>query len=67
MWAFLSSRLRTWLLIAVALPLVRALLRRISAAAERRRPGARSTRLVGRADSVLQSLADRRSRRRAGR
>ena len=39
MWLLLSTRLRTWLLIAVALPLARTLVHRAAASTQRRRPG----------------------------
>ena len=38
MWAFLSRRLRMWLLLAIALPLTQALVHRLAVAAERRDP-----------------------------
>src|SRR2546430_8523082 len=38
MWVFLSARLRTWLLLAVALPLARLLVHRLAVAAQRRDP-----------------------------
>jgi hypothetical protein len=34
MWAFFSRRLRMWLLLAIALPLTRALVHRLTPAAE---------------------------------
>lgn len=60
MWAFFSSRLRTWLLFAIAIPIVRSLVHRFSRSAQRRRPRARSTSVLSRADSTLTSLANRR-------
>jgi formate hydrogenlyase subunit 4 len=37
MWLFLTSRLRTWLLLTVVVPLTTGLLRRLGLALERRR------------------------------
>jgi hypothetical protein len=62
-WVFLSSRLRAWLLLAVALPLVRAVLRRASASAAQRDPGSRAARGLRSLESNLGRL-DRRQRRR---
>ncbi len=45
MWLFLSSRIRTWLLLAVALPLA---------------PNSTAASMLRRADSTLTSLARRR-------
>lgn len=66
MWVFLSSRLRAWLLLAVAVPLLRAVLRRASASAARRDPGSRAARGLRSLESNLGRL-DRRQRRRARR
>ncbi|WP_375490179.1 hypothetical protein [uncultured Jatrophihabitans sp.] len=63
MWLFLSSRIRTWLLIAVALPVARSGVRRLAAAAESRSPGSRSAQLLRRTDSAVGSVADRAGRR----
>lgn len=65
MWVFFSSRLRMWVLFAVAIPIVRALVHRFSQSAQDHRPGARSTSALARADSTLASFADRRSRGKA--
>jgi len=66
MWVFLSVRLRTWLLLAIALPLARLLVHSLAVAAERHDPSARTAKLLGRADSVV-TAASRRSSRRARR
>ena len=60
MWALLSARLRTWLLMAIALPLARLLVHRLAVAADRH--DARSARLLRRADSAVTTVS-----RRAGR
>lgn len=65
MWMLLSSRLRTWLALAVALPLVRSLIRRLAADAARRSPDAASTKLLHRTDATLSALGQRRTGRRA--
>jgi len=62
-WVLLSSRLRTWLLLAVALPLFRAVIRRSSAAASRRNPGSPAAGALRSLDSGLGRLDRRRSRR----
>lgn len=63
MWALLSSRIRTWLVIAVAIPIARRLVRRASAAADRRDPNAGAAKVLRRADSVLSGLSRRLGRR----
>ncbi|HEX8092874.1 hypothetical protein [Jatrophihabitans sp.] len=62
MWVLLSSRLRTWLLLAIAVPVVRAVLRRASASAARRDPSSAMARALRSAESGLSRL-DRRKRR----
>ncbi|HTT50723.1 MAG TPA: hypothetical protein VMH35_04930 [Streptosporangiaceae bacterium] len=61
MWVFLSRRLRTWLLIAVALPLARLLVHRLAVSADRH--DARSARLLRRADSAVTAASQRTGRR----
>jgi len=61
-WVLLSSRLRTWLMLAVAVPLLRAVLRRASASAAQRDPGSRAARGLRSLDAGLSRL-DRRERR----
>ena len=63
MWVFLSSRLRTWLLLAIALPLARLLVHRLAVAADRRDPSARTARLLNQADSAVATVSGRVSRR----
>jgi hypothetical protein len=71
MWAFFSRRLRLWLLLAIALPLTRALVHRLALAAERRDPSTRTARALNQADSAVTAVsrrtAHRADRRRAGR
>jgi len=62
MWVFLSARLRTWLLLAIALPLARLLVHGIAIAAERRDPSARTAKLLHRADVALTAVSGRASR-----
>ena len=62
MWAFLFSRVRTKLMLLIALPLARALIHRLALVAERK--GARSARVMHHAD-VAVTPASRRNRRRA--
>jgi hypothetical protein len=62
-WVLLSSRLRTWLMLAIAVPVLRAVLRRASASAARRNPSSTAARALRSADAGLSRL-DRRQRRR---
>lgn len=64
MWVFLSARLRTWLLIAIALPLARTLVHRAAASSQRRRPGTALGAWLQRADAALMATSRRASRRR---
>lgn len=64
MWVFLSSRIRTWVLLAVALPLTRGLVHKIAASTQHRHPDARASRVLGRTDTAVADLADRVARRR---
>lgn len=64
MWVFLSRRIRYWLLLTVALPLVGSMLHKLAEAGRRRRPTARTTRLLGSADAGLMRLNRRVARRR---
>ena len=63
MWAFLSRRLRMWLLLTIALPLIRALVHRLALAAVRRDPSARTTKALFKADSVVTALSRRAARK----
>ena len=63
MWAFLSRRLRMWLLLAIALPLTQALVHRLAVAAERRDPHTRTAKTLHRADSAVTGVSRRASRR----
>jgi hypothetical protein len=63
MWVFLSARLRTWLLLVIALPLARLFIHRLAVAAERHDPSARTARLLHRTDSAVTAVSRRASRR----
>jgi hypothetical protein len=63
MWVFLSARLRTWLLLAIALPLARFVVHRLAVVAERRDPSARTAKVLHRADSTVTAVSGRASRR----
>lgn len=63
MWVFLSARLRTWLLVAIALPLVRLLVHRLAVAAEHHNPSTRTAKLLHRTDSAVTAVSGRFSRR----
>jgi hypothetical protein len=65
MWDFLSARLRSCLLLAIALPLARLLVHRLAIVAERHDPSARRAKALRRADSAVTALPGR-SMRRAG-
>ncbi len=63
MWAFFSRRLRVWLLVAVALPLARAVVHRLALAAERRDPSTRTAKALHQADSAVAAVSRRASAR----
>jgi len=62
MFVFLFARLRTWLLLAIALPLVRLLVHRLAVAAERHDPATRTAKVLRRADSTVTTVSGRFSR-----
>lgn len=64
MWVFLSSRLRNWLLLAVVLPVAGSTVHKLAESRRQRSPDARTTRLLGLADSGLVKVNSRLSRRR---
>jgi hypothetical protein len=66
MWVFLTRRLRMWLLLAIALPLARALVHRLALAAEHRNPSTRTANTLRHADSVVDGVS-RRAARKSGR
>ena len=63
MWAFFFRRLRIWLLLAIALPLTRALVHRLTVAAERRDPSTRTSKALHRADSAVTAVSRRAARK----
>lgn len=67
MWVFLLGRLRTWVLLAIALPLARLVVHRLALAADRRNPSSRTARALHQADSAVTAVSRRTSRRAAGR
>ena len=71
MWAFFSRRLRMWLLLAIALPLTRALVHRLALAAQHRDPSTRTAKALHQADSTVTAVSRRAARkserRKAGR
>jgi hypothetical protein len=71
MWAFFSRRLRMWLLLAIVLPLGRALVHRLAVAADQRDPSTRTAKALHQADSavtaVSQRTEDKRGRRKGKR
>jgi hypothetical protein len=63
MWAFFSKRLRMWLLLAIALPLTRALVHHLALAAERRDPSTRTAKALFKADSAVTAVSRRAARK----
>jgi hypothetical protein len=63
MWAFFSRRLRMWLLLAIALPLIQALVHRLALAAERRDASTRTAKTLHRADSAVSAVSRRATRK----
>jgi hypothetical protein len=63
MWAFFSRRLRTWLLLAIALPLTRVLVHRLALAAEHRDPSTRTAKALRQADSTVTTVSRRTARK----
>ena len=61
MWIFFSRRLRRWLLLAIALPLARAIVHRLARAAERRDPSTRTAKALRQTDSAVTSVSQRTS------
>ena len=59
MWVFFSRRLRMWLLLAIALPLIRTLVHRVALAAERRNPSTRTAKTLHQADSAVTAVSRR--------
>jgi hypothetical protein len=64
MWVFLSRRLRRWLLAMVLLPFAGSAVHKLAVAVRERRPDARTTRLLGYADSGLMRVNRRAARKR---
>lgn len=64
MWVFFTRRLRLWLLLAIALPLARALVHRLALAAERHDPSTRTAKTMRQADSAVTAVSQRAARKR---
>lgn len=64
MWALLSTRLRTWLLFAIAVPIARSAVRHVARRAADNNPDGQAARTLARADALIGKL-DRRKRRRS--
>ena len=64
MWVFLSKRIRQWLLLAVAVPLVRAVVHRLAVAAQNRKADSLPTRTLAKADSALTKVSRRAEKKR---
>ena len=63
MWIFFVRRLRMWLLLAIALPLTRALVHHLALAAERRDPSTRTSKALHQADSTVTAVSRRTDRK----
>jgi hypothetical protein len=63
MWVFFSRRLRMWLLLAIALPLARALVHRLALAAEKRDSSTRTAKALHQADSAVTAVSQRTARK----
>jgi hypothetical protein len=61
-WALLSTRLRTWLLLVVAIPLIRRAIRTAANRLSRRDPNRRSARALRTVDGALARLDRRRTK-----
>ena len=64
MWALLSTRVRTWVLLAAALPLTRRVTHLVATRLERRSPDATVTVAAQRVDNAVTSFSQRLARRR---
>jgi hypothetical protein len=56
-----------WLLLAIALPLTRALVHRLALAAERRDPATRTAKALFKADSAVTAVSQRTARKKESR
>jgi hypothetical protein len=63
MWLFVSRRIRTWVLLAIAVPVLRRVVQRVTAARAAQHPDARSTAALRHADGALAKLQGRRGRK----
>jgi hypothetical protein len=63
MWVFFTRRLRMWLLLAIVLPLTRALVHRMALAAERGDPSTRTAKALHQADSTVTAVSRRPARK----
>ena len=63
MWLFLSSRIRTWLLFGVVLPFAAKAVHSAATRARHSDPSSTSARALSRADSTLQKVSRRTSKR----
>jgi hypothetical protein len=63
MWLFFSRRLRTWILLAIALPLARALVHRLALAAEEHDSSTRTAKALHQADSAVTAVSQRTARK----
>ena len=66
MWVFLSRRLRRWLLLVVALPVIHKLVHKGAGNAQYRNPASPQARVLGKADSMLTGMSQQAARRRPG-
>lgn len=65
MWLIPFIRLRTWLLLTIALPLARVLVHRLAVTAGNRDPRASTAKTLRRADAAMTKISRRTGHRRA--
>lgn len=61
MWVFLLARMRRWILLVIALPLVRLVVHRLALAANRRDPSTRTARALHHAEGAVTAVSRRAS------
>jgi hypothetical protein len=63
MWIFFTRRLRRWVLLAIAFPAIRLVVRRLALAADHRDPASRTARTLHQVDSGVTAVSRRSSRK----
>jgi hypothetical protein len=65
MWIFFTRRLRRWVLLAIAVPAIRLVVRRLARAADHRNASSRTARTLHQVDSGVTAVSRRSSRKAA--